>query len=133
MKNILKGLLIFVGGAIAGGVYVAGKFLSSKEVVSVLIHEFVDKIMYGECKTNDSLFEEVSFTRLKDAEQVLTAMLKTIDEYGYVTASEYLELCEMPITNTACYTMGWVNLGRAKVIHRPHSYVIDLPKAYKVK
>ena len=136
MRKFAKGLFIFTGGVIVGGVYITGKFLSSKEVAEALAHKLSDKVInfvYGDYDPKRGVEpEEVRFTNLDTADKVLKDMQEIIDKYGYVTIADYLDLCELPSKFTD-NKFGWMDLKGTTIEVHPHSYVIKFPRVYEVK
>lgn len=136
MCKFAKGLFIFTGGVIVGGVYVTGKIFRTKEVAEAMLRKYADKIdkfVYGDYDPKRGVEpEEVWFTHLDLAENVLKGMRDLLNEYGVVTVAEYLELCELPVNHTD-HNYGWTSLENTWIEVHPHSYVIKFPRAYKIK
>lgn len=67
-----------------------------------------------------------------EAEDVLTAMNATIDQYDMVRLAEFLQMVHISPEHTD-YQWGWEDLGGTKVVHSHGNYYLDLPQPIKIK
>lgn len=72
-------------------------------------------------------FDDVIIPSRGEAEEVLSALVDLIEEYGAATVADFYDLVGV----TGSFTdekYGWTELGRASVSRVRHGYLINLPK-----
>lgn len=61
-----------------------------------------------------------------EAEEVLAAMNRTIDQFDVVTLAEFYQLVRITPDHTD-YKWGWEDLGGSHIVHSRGSYYVELP------
>lgn len=67
-----------------------------------------------------------------EAEDVLNAMVATIDQYDIVRLSEFYQMVHISPEHTD-YQFGWDDLGGAKIVHSRGAYFLELPPPIRIK
>ena len=76
---------------------------------------------------NSHKFSDIVFGNMRDADEVLSAMVDQIDTYGEVTVGDFYDLCDLTSEFTD-QKYGWKNLNRAVVLRVRNGFIIELPK-----
>lgn len=67
-----------------------------------------------------------------EAEEVLAALNRSIDQFDAVTLAEFYQLVDLSPSHTD-YKFGWDDLGGAGVVHSRGGYYLDLPPVITLK
>lgn len=72
-------------------------------------------------------FEDITFDYRSDAEEVISALVDTIEAYGQATVADLYDM--VGITPDYTYgNYGWTNLAAASVIQLRNGFALDLPR-----
>lgn len=156
-KNLIVFGLGVAGGFIGGSTFVLVKILESERLRQASVEIMADKIgnvLFGEKNRYQKGGQRVSYknyytdrnTRVvdrrlfetrKEAEQMLDAMHKYIEDYGMITLLDYYDLCDFPdhCSQIEDKNYGWLknDIANARIVNSCHGYMIDLPRAIKLK
>ena len=68
---------------------------------------------------------------------MLDAMHKYVEDYGMITLLDYYDLCDFPdhCSQIEDKNYGWLknDIANARIVNSCHGYMIDLPRAIKLK
>lgn len=85
---------------------------------------------------NTRVVDRRIFETRKEAEQMLDAMHKYVEDYGMITLLDYYDLCDFPVhcSQIEDKNYGWLknDIANARVVHSCHGYMIDLPRTIKL-
>lgn len=73
-------------------------------------------------------FNEVALDTRAEAEEILTALLDLVEEYGVVSVADFYDLVGVD-SNYTDHNWGWTDLRTASTIRDSDGYKIKLPKA----
>lgn len=121
-KHLITISSVFVTGIVCRGLLI-------KVIRKVLIDE-LDK-MSKEPLTNKQ-FESPIFETRREADNILSDMMKIIEDYGVVTLLEVNDL----LCISGCYTdkyYGWTDISGATLVAAKNGYTINLPMALLIK
>lgn len=155
-KNLIVFGLGAAGGFIGGSTFVLVKILESERLRQASVEIMADKIgniLFGEknrCQKggqrvsyknyyadrNTRVVDHSIFETRKEAEQMLDAMHKCVEDYGMITLLDYYDLCDFPdhCSQIEDKNYGWLknDIANARIVNSCHGYMIDLPRAIKL-
>lgn len=115
----VKTALVFVGGAIVGGVVT--KIKCEYEFVKVVKMAFSDY----------HRFDNIIFETRGDAEYVIDKLEDILHTYGFVTVADLYECSGMNHKHGDNH-YGWTNLKTVRVLRARNGWILELPRALPV-
>ena len=158
-KNLIVFGLGAAGGFIGGSTFVLVKILESERLRQASVEILADKVwkmLFGDrshphyqrsrqrvsyknyyADRNTRVVDRRLFETRKEAEQMLDAMHKYVEDYGMITLLDYYDLCDFPdhCSQIEDKNYGWLknDIANARIVNSCHGYMIDLPRAIKLK
>lgn len=77
-------------------------------------------------------FSGIELDSRAEAEQVLSELNQSLDQFDVVSLAEFLQLCKITPDHTD-YKYGWEDLGGARIVHSRGAYYLDLPQPIVIK
>ncbi len=135
---------------------------AAKKLVSDIVTNGIDMLLYGEIKNkkgnsskvsysryyddrrdrsrdyrspvvrNNFDYDEIIFETRGDAEAVLDAMYDILNQYKVVSVAELYDLASITTHNYTCNNYGWIDLRGSSVVHVRDGYILKLPRALAI-
>lgn len=135
---------------------------AAKKLVSDIVTNGIDMLLYGEIKNkkgnsskvsysryyddrrdrnrdyrspvvrNNFDYDEIIFETRGDAEAVLDAMYDILNQYKVVSVAELYDLASITTHNYTCNNYGWIDLRGSSVVRVRDGYILKLPKALPI-
>lgn len=132
---------------------------AAKKLVSDIITNGTNMLLYGEIKNkkgnsskvsysryyddrsrdyrspvvrNNFDYDEIIFETRGDAEAVLDAMYDILNQYKVVSVAELYDLASITTHNYTCNNYGWVDLRGSSVVRVRDGYILKLPRALAI-
>ena len=135
---------------------------AAKKLVSDIVTNGIDMLLYGEIKNkkgnsskvsysryyddrrdrsrdyrspvvrNNFDYDEIIFETRGDAEAVLDAMYDILNQYKVVSVAELYDLASITTHNYTCNNYGWIDLRGSSVVHVRDGYILKLPRALSI-
>lgn len=127
---------------------------AAKKLVSDIVTNGVNMLLYGEIKNkkgnsskvsysryyddrspvvrNNFDYDEIIFETRGDAEAVLDAMYDILNQYKVVSVAELYDLASITTHNYTCNNYGWVDLRGSSVVRVRDGYILKLPRALAI-
>ena len=135
---------------------------AAKKLVSDIVTNGIDMLLYGEIKNkkgnsskvsysryyddrrdrsrdyrspvvrNNLDYDEIIFETRGDAEAVLDAMYDILNQYKVVSVAELYDLASITTHNYTCNNYGWIDLRGSSVVRVRDGYILKLPRALAI-
>lgn len=135
---------------------------AAKKLVSDIVTNGIDMLLYGEIKNkkgnsskvsysryyddrrdrsrdyrspvvrNNFDYDEIIFETRGDAEAVLDAMYDILNQYKVVSVAELYDLASITTHNYTCNNYGWIDLRGSSVVRVRDGYILKLPRALAI-
>lgn len=135
---------------------------AAKKLVSDIVTNGTDMLLYGEIKNkkgnsskvsysryyddrrdrsrdyrspvvrNNFDYDEIIFETRGDAEAVLDAMYDILNQYKVVSVAELYDLASITTHNYTCNNYGWIDLRGSSVVRVRDGYILKLPRALAI-
>lgn len=135
---------------------------AAKKLVSDIVTNGIDMLLYGEIKNKKGNSSKVSYSRYYDdrrdrsrdyrspvvrnifdydeiifetrgdAEAVLDAMYDILNQYKVVSVAELYDLASITTHNYTCNNYGWIDLRGSSVVRVRDGYILKLPRALAI-
>lgn len=135
---------------------------AAKKLVSDIVTNGIDMLLYGEIKNkkgnsskvsysryyddrrdrsrdyrspvvrNNFDYDEIIFETRGDAEAVLDAMYDILNQYKVVSVAELYDLASITTHNYTCNNYGWIDLRGSNVVRVRDGYILKLPRALAI-
>lgn len=132
---------------------------AAKKLVSDIITNGTNMLLYGEIKNkkgnsskvsysryyddrsrdyrspvvrNNFDYDEIIFETRGDAEAVLDAMYDILNQYKVVSVAELYDLASITTHNYTCNNYGWIDLRGSSVVRVRDGYILKLPRALAI-
>ena len=132
---------------------------AAKELVSDIVTNGTNMLLYGEIKNkkgnsskvsysryyddrsrdyrspvvrNNFDYDEIIFETRGDAEAVLDAMYDILNQYKVVSVAELYDLASITTHNYTCNNYGWIDLRGSSVVRVRDGYILKLPRALAI-
>ena len=135
---------------------------AAKKLVSDIVTNGIDMLLYGEIKNkkgnsskvsysryyddrrdrsrdyrspvvrNNFDYDEIIFETRGDAEAVLDAMYDILNQYKVVSVAELYDLASITTHNYTCNIYGWIDLRGSSVVRVRDGYILKLPRALAI-
>lgn len=134
MDKRVKNAIIFAGGvglgAIAGGVGVAYKLVTSKTIGRALAKVVLEEMFWESDKVENSRHRYgfvFDFDSRKEAEDTLDKIIDVLETYDVVTVADVLDILGQS-SGHQDDVYGWVTSSRFEVYRTNNGYRLSLPK-----